>query len=86
MFTPLVFSTSEGMARECINFYKRLTSMQTEKRKDHYAQVLGWLWCRISFAREMSGAVDGKGVPIPQMDMTADSRRATCKGKVSRTH
>ena len=50
MFTPLVFSTSGGMAKECCIFYKRLGSMLSDKLHEPYSQVLGWLRCRISFA------------------------------------
>jgi len=31
-FSPLVFSTNGGMARECHTFYKRLSGMLAEKR------------------------------------------------------
>jgi hypothetical protein len=37
MFTPLVFSTSGGMAKECCISYKRLASMLSDKRHEPYS-------------------------------------------------
>ena len=49
-FTPLVLSTTGGMARECTVFYKRLADRLAYKRKTNYSLVMTWLRCRISFA------------------------------------
>ena len=49
-FTPLVLSTTGGMARECTIFYKRLADWLAEKRKTNYYLMMRWLRCRISFA------------------------------------
>ena len=49
-FTPLVLSTTGGMARECTIFYKRLADRLAEKRKTNYSLMMRWLRCRISFA------------------------------------
>ena len=48
-FTPLVFSVSGGMARECSVFYKRLVSMVADKRGESYNETLRWLRCSLSF-------------------------------------
>ena len=48
-FTPLIFSVTGGMSRECTRFFKRLASMIAEKREQSYAETLGWLRCCISF-------------------------------------
>jgi hypothetical protein len=53
-FTPLVFTTTGGMARECAVFYKKLAGENTEKQKLQYPAVMNWLWCRLSFALLMS--------------------------------
>ena len=50
VFTPLVLSTTGGMARECMVFFKRVADAIAEKRKLHYSQVMGWFRCRTSFA------------------------------------
>ena len=49
VFTPLVFSTTGGMGREAMTFYKRLADMLTQKRQQPYSTVIGWLRCRLSF-------------------------------------
>ena len=43
VFTPLVLSTTGGIARECTVFFKRVADAIAEKRKLHYSQVMGWL-------------------------------------------
>ena len=48
-FTPLVFSASRGMGHEATIFYKRLANLLSEKWKEPYAVVLGWVRSRISF-------------------------------------
>ena len=45
-FTPLVFSTSGGMAPEAAVFLKRLASLLCDKHGDTYAATLGWLNCK----------------------------------------
>ena len=49
-FTPLVPSTTGGMARECTIFYKRLADRLAEKQKTNYSFMMRLLRCRISFA------------------------------------
>ena len=42
-FTPLVFSATGGMGRECWCFVRRLCEMLSEKRKLSYNDVATWL-------------------------------------------
>ena len=49
-FTPLVFSATGGMADKVIVFYKHLASLLSEKRNEHYAVVMGWIRCCLSFS------------------------------------
>ena len=44
-FTPLVFSVTGGMSKECSTFYKRLASMLSEKRNQSYSKTLTYLRC-----------------------------------------
>ena len=46
-FTPLVFSATGGMADQAIVF---LASLLSEKRNEHYAVVMGWIRCYLSFS------------------------------------
>ena len=48
-FTPLVFSATGGMSHEATVFYKRLASLLSQKWKEPYAAVLGWIRCHLSF-------------------------------------
>ena len=49
-FTPLVFSVFGGMGEECKVFFKRLSSMISEKRNENLASVSSWIRTRTSFA------------------------------------
>ena len=49
-FTPLVFSTTGGTAPTATTFLLRLADKVAEKRNSSYAQTLGCLRCRLSFA------------------------------------
>ena len=44
-FTPLIFSATGRMSDEAYAFYKHLASLLSE----HYAAVMGWLRCCLSF-------------------------------------
>ena len=50
VFTPLVLSTTGGMAREATTFYKRLADELSRKQDKQYSLVMGWVRCRLSFA------------------------------------
>ena len=50
VFTSLVFSTTGGVGREALTFYKRLADMIAQKRQHDYSAVMGWLRCRLSMA------------------------------------
>ena len=45
-FTPLVFTTSGGMAPEATVTMKRLASLVAKKKKETYSQVMGWIRCK----------------------------------------
>ena len=49
-FTPFVFTTSGGMARECKTFFSLLASAIAEKQKEHYSKIIALIRVRISFA------------------------------------
>jgi hypothetical protein len=50
VFTPLVFTTSGGMAKECLVFHKRLASLIATKSNQPYAPVMKMIRCSIQFA------------------------------------
>ena len=49
-FTPLVLSSTGGMGKAATTFYKRLSSMLSEKRDVPYSTMIGWVRCRFCFA------------------------------------
>ena len=48
-FTPLIFSTSGGMAPECTLFHKRLAVLISKKTKEEYSHVMNHLRTRLRF-------------------------------------
>ena len=49
-FTPVVLSTSGGMAPEATTFFRRLASLVSEKRAASYSTTLNWIRCCLSFS------------------------------------
>ena len=49
-FTPLVFTTSGGMAKEANIFYKRLAQLIADKKKEPRSYITAWLRTLMSFA------------------------------------
>ena len=51
-FTPLVFSTTGGMAVECIRkqYYSRIAELVATKKGESYATTMSWIRARVSFA------------------------------------
>ena len=48
-FTPLVMATAGGMGRATTTFFKRLTSMISEKKNTEYTQTMNWIHCKLTF-------------------------------------
>lgn len=49
-FTPLVFTTSGGMAPRAITFYSCLAQQLAERRKQQKSCVVAWIRCRLAFS------------------------------------
>ena len=51
-FTPLVFSTTGGMAEECRRYHSRLAELLAIKKGEDYSTTIAWLMIRtkVSFA------------------------------------
>jgi len=41
-FTPLVFSTTCGMAKECSRYHARLVELLSTKKGEDYATTMSW--------------------------------------------
>ena len=48
-FTPLIFTTSGGMAPECAKYHKKVALLITNKTKEDYAKVINHLRTRLRF-------------------------------------
>ena len=50
IFTPLVFTVTVGMGRECHKYHSRLAELIAPKNGKTYAKTMSWIRSRISFA------------------------------------
>ena len=50
VFTPLVFSTTGGMAREATTFYRRLAELKSTKNGKPYSSIMSWIRCNLCFS------------------------------------
>ena len=60
-FTPLVFSTTGGMAGECLKFHSRLAELVAAKKGEDYATTMTWIRAKVSFALLRSALVCLRG-------------------------
>ena len=72
-FTPLVFTTSGGMSRECSRFYSRLAHLISEKRGESYSNTTTWLRCRLSFSLLRSAILCMRGTRATHHHNSTDS-------------
>jgi len=49
-FTPLVFSTTGGMAEECRRYHSRLAELFSIKKGEDYSTTIAWDRTKVSFA------------------------------------
>ena len=64
-FTPIVFSAMGGMGREARSFYRRLSEVLSEKRKEHISQTTSWIRRKVIFALMRSVILCLRGSRIP---------------------
>ena len=60
-FTPLVFTTTGGMGKECIRYHSRLAELIAAKKGEQYSQTISWIRARTSFALLRSALVCLRG-------------------------
>ena len=48
-FTPLIFTTSGGMAKECTRYHKQVARLISLKTKEEYPQVMNHLRTRLRY-------------------------------------
>ena len=72
--SPLVFSSSGGMAPECRMFFKQLSSLVADHRKETYSLVASWIKTKLSFSLLRSAILCIRGTRNPYYkSMTTDT-------------
>ena len=57
-FTPLVFTTTGGMADAADHVYRKLANLLSENLiRLSYGEVMGWIRCKLSFALARSAVM-----------------------------
>ena len=60
-FTPLVFTTTGGMACECMRYHSRLAELLSTKKEENYSITMSWLRAKVSFAIMISALLCLRG-------------------------
>ena len=42
-FTPLVFTTTGGMADECVKYHRRLAELIANRKGESYSSAISWI-------------------------------------------
>ena len=48
-FTPLVFTTTGGMADECVKYHSRLVKLIANKKGESHSNAISWIRAKVSF-------------------------------------
>ena len=82
-FTPLVFTSTGGMADECKRFHSSLAELLALKGGDNYATTISWIRAKVSFAILRSALLCLRGcrrkrraVNISDIDIASESAQA----------
>ena len=82
-FSPLVFTSTGGMADECKRFHSRLAELLALKKGDDNATTISWIRAKVSFAILRSALLCLRGTRrkrrpanIPDIDITSESAQA----------
>ena len=65
-FTPLVFTTTGGMADECLRHHSRLAELLSAKKQESYATTISWVRAKVSFATLLSELLYLRGWRTPR--------------------
>ena len=61
-FTPLIFTTTVGMGKECLNYHSRLrVELIAIKKGEDYTKTISWIRARTSFALLRSALICLRG-------------------------
>jgi len=68
-FTPLVFTTTGGMADECLRYHSRLAELLSAKKQESYATTISWVRAKVSFTNYFAErAPMPKGIENPEKE------------------
>ena len=56
-FTPLVFTTTGGMADECVKYHSRLAELIANKKGESYSSTIFWIRAKVSLSIVTSAQV-----------------------------
>ena len=65
-FTPLVFTTTGGMADECLRYHARSAELLSAKQQENYATTISWVRAKVSFAILRSALLCLRGSRTPR--------------------
>ncbi|CAH3194828.1 unnamed protein product, partial [Porites evermanni] len=65
-FTPLVFTTTGGMADECLRYHSRLAELLSAKKQESYTTTISWVRAKVSFAILRSALLCVRGSRTPR--------------------
>ena len=65
-FTPLVFTTTVGMADESLRYHSRLAELLSAKKQESYATTISWVRAKVSFAILRSALLCLRGSRTPR--------------------
>ena len=51
-FTHLVFTTTGGMADECIKYHSKLAELIANQKGESYSSAVSWIRAKVSFATQ----------------------------------
>ena len=51
-FTHLAFTTTGGMADECIKYHSKLAELIANKKGESYSSAVSWIRAKVSFATQ----------------------------------
>ena len=61
-FTPLAFTTTGGMADECVKYHGRLAKLIANKKGESYLSAISWISAKVSFAMVRSAILCWRGL------------------------
>ena len=74
-FTPLVFTTTGGMADECLRYHSRLAELLSAKKQESYATAISWVRAKVSFAILRSVLLCLRGSRTPEKDRDLETEK-----------